>query len=129
MANLGDFVVVCQEHGQILRLLDGRRLRHFSEKLGSSAKKTHLVSFQRAKSVHKDKRIAETSRDCITDIEYNNLANKGKTGFRFITSSLHLMHSSTCCYGALLLPSVCLDNRIFTVKEQVVSFSVSEYRL
>lgn len=34
--NLGDFVVVCQEHGQILRLLDGWRFRHFSEELGGS---------------------------------------------------------------------------------------------
>lgn len=34
--NLGDLVVVGQEHGQILRLLDGRRLRHFPEELGGS---------------------------------------------------------------------------------------------
>lgn len=39
MTNLSDFVVVSQEHGQILRLLDGRRLRHFSEELGGSGQR------------------------------------------------------------------------------------------
>lgn len=39
LTNLGDFVVVCEEHGQVLRLLNGRRLGHFSEELSSTERK------------------------------------------------------------------------------------------
>lgn len=51
--------MVCQEHGQILRLLDGRRLRHFSEELGGSARRkdADLDDFQRKQKTHTEKSI------------------------------------------------------------------------
>lgn len=39
LTNLSDFVVVCKEHGQVLRLLNGRGLRHFSEELSSTERR------------------------------------------------------------------------------------------
>lgn len=35
---LSDAVVVCQEHGEVLGLLDGLRVCHLPQKLGSSAR-------------------------------------------------------------------------------------------
>ena len=47
LSDLGDLVVVGQEHGQVLRLLDGRRLRHLPQELGCSGgeedKKLHVL--------------------------------------------------------------------------------------
>ena len=45
LTNLSDFVVICEEHGKVLRLLNGRGLRHFSEELSSTERKKERQRF------------------------------------------------------------------------------------
>ena len=51
LTNLSDFVVVCQEHGQILRLLNGRGLGHLSEELGRSKQRQETLCFNNLKRI------------------------------------------------------------------------------
>lgn len=95
--NLGDFVVVCQKHGQVLRLLNGWRFRHLSEELSSSGprQETRIIRIWRSELNTHETNCQSKAEVCVWRSLTGGLRASGTEGDK--SGHEVQLHADTTC--------------------------------